>query len=141
MTKTFRLLVLAALGLYVLWFFFPYLDPFIFGEERLAVWGSSGFDAKLVFPVWYPYFWLAYWVVVAYGLYSFFRWSRDALIFGYIIGFFLEPVYGTTIQSPISEVLNRLNVLIDGIVIGMAYFSPVAERFKKTATSGVEQEV
>lgn len=140
MIRIFRSLVLISFGLYVLWFFFPWLEPSLYDEERLAIWGSSGFDAKLVLPDWYFYLWFAYWGVVAYGLYSFFGWSRDALIIGYIIGFFLTPVSGTTIQSPISEVLEGLNVLLDGVVIGMAYFSPIAERFRRSTTSLVNRQ-
>jgi len=131
MTRIFRSLVLLSFGLYVLWFFFPWFEPFIFDEERLAIWDSTGFDAKLDFPTWYSYLWFAFWAVVAYGLFNFFRWSRDALIIGYIVTFFLSPITGTTIQSPISEVVGNLNILLDGIVIGMAYFSPVAKLFNK----------
>lgn len=130
MTKTFRLLVLLSLGLYVLWFYFPYLDPYLFDDERLAIWDYTGFDAKFEFPLWHYYLWLAFWAVVTYGLYNFAKWSRDLLIIGYIVGYFLAPVYGTAIQSPVSSVLGNLNTLLDGIIIGMAYFSPVAERFR-----------
>ena len=134
MTRTFRSLVLLSLGLYVLWFFFPYLDPYLFDEERLAIWDYSGFDSKFEFPLWHSYLWLAFWAVVTYGLYNFAKWSRDVLIIGYIVSYFLAPIYGTTIQSPLSSVLGDLTTLVDGIVVGMAYFSPVAERFARRKT-------
>jgi hypothetical protein len=140
MTKTFRLLVLLSLGLYVLWFYFPYLDPFLFDEERLAVWGYSGFDTKFEFPHWHYYLWLAFWTVVTYGLYNFAKWSRDVLIVGYIVGYFLAPIYGTAIQSPLSSVLGNLSTLLDGIIIGMAYFSPLAERFARTTTGDAPKQ-
>lgn len=136
LTRRFRSFVLASLGLYVLWFYFPFVDPLLFDEQRLLDWSASGYDAKLPFPAWYPYLWLVYFLIVAYGLYNFHRWSRDALIIGYLAGFLLAPVHGTTIQSPASEVVSILITLLDGIVIGMAYFSSVAERFDKKASPG-----
>ena len=139
MTKIFRFLVLLSLGVYVLWYCFPYLDPHLFNQERLVIWSYSGFDAKFEFPQWHSYLWLAFWVVVTYGLYRFAKWSRDALIIGYIVGYFLAPIYGTDIQSPVSSVLGDLTTLLDGIIIGMAYFSPVAERFNKRTIDDVPE--
>jgi len=129
MTKIFRLLVLVSAGLYVLWFYFPYVDALLYDEWRVDIWNQSGFDAKFDFPGWHFYLWLVYWPVVWYGLFNFYRWSRDALIIGYILSYFLAPIYGTSIQSPVSGVVGNLSTLLDGIIIGMAYFSPLADRF------------
>ena len=140
MTKLFRSLVLLSLGLYVLWFYFPLLDPYLFDEERLAIWEYSGFDSKFDFPLWHSYLWLAFWAVVTYGLFNFAKWSRDVLIIGYIVAYFLAPIYGTTIQSPVSGILSDLTTLLDGIIIGMAYFSPVAGRFRQSAINDVPEQ-
>ena len=134
MEKRFRYLVLFSFVLYVLWFYFPYIDPLFFDEERLGAWELSGLDAKFEFPAWYNYLWMAFWAVVAFGLYQFNAWSRELLIIGYIIGYFLSPIHGTEIQSPLSASVSNLNTLIDGVILGMAYFSPVAERFNTRAT-------
>ena len=133
MAKLFRYLVVLALGLYVLWFYSPYLDPYIFDHSRLEVWSLSSFDAKFEFPSWYYYLWFALNVIITIGLYRFESWSRDLLILTYIIGWFMAPVHGTAIQSPLSAVVGNLGTLIDGVVIGMAYFSPVSQRFKARA--------
>lgn len=140
MTRIFRSLVLLSLGLYVLWFYFPYLDPYLFDEERLVIWDYSGFDAKFEFPIWHFYLWLAFGAVVTYGLYNFAKWSRDLLIIGYIVGYFLAPIYGTAIQSPVSGVLGDLTTLLDGIIIGMAYFSPLAGRFRQRTIDEVPEQ-
>lgn len=66
MTKTFRLLVLPSLGLFVLLFYFPNLEPYLFDEERLVIWNYSGFDAKFEMPLWHYYLWLGSWAVVTY---------------------------------------------------------------------------
>ena len=134
MKRIFRLLVLLSLGLYVLWFFFPYIDPLIYDEDRLELWSYSGFDALLEFPAWHFYLWLVFNAVITVGLYRFDAWSRDLLIICYILSYFLSPIYGTAVQSPISGVLGSLVTLLDGVVIGMAYFSPIASRFSGKAT-------
>ena len=131
MTKNFRYLILTSFGLYALWFHFPYVEPLLFDQDQIDVWDSSGFDAKIFFPQWHYYLWFAYWIVVWYGLFHFFRWSRDAMIIGYILSYFTAPIYGTVIQSPISNVLGNLHTLLDGIIIGIAYFSPISARFKR----------
>ncbi len=135
MTRIFRTLVILNLGLYLLWFHFPYVDPFLFDETSVELWALSGIDAKFDFPTWYGYLWVLYWILVAVGLFQFYRWSRDALIIGYVLGFLLAPIYGTVLESPASTALGDLNTLLDGIVLGMAYFSPLADKFGKVRSS------
>ena len=134
MVKLFRNFVLLSFGLYLLWFYFPHVEPLFFDEERLEIWDSSGFDAILQFPIWYYYLWMALYAVISIGLFQFNPWSRDLLIITYIIGFFLNPIYGTVIESPLSRSVGSLIGLIDGIILGMAYFSPISERFKPKAS-------
>ena len=54
-------------------------------------------------------------------------WFLFASVFGVVVVLFTGP----TILSPIDGFIDNLFLVIDGVLIGMMYFSPLKDRFSK----------
>ncbi len=134
MDKLFRYLVLSSLFLYVVWFFFPYAEPFIADPDTVYFWGGSGFDARFEFPSWYYYLWLTFWLISYAALFSFVRSARTIFTVGYILSICTLPFHGTVIQSPWSGLLGSLVSMLDGAILALAYFTSIGRKFGRKAT-------
>ena len=134
MERAYKALILTCLTLYLVYWFLPYLEPFLAdSEETLAFWDSTGFDRKFLYPTWYPYLWLAFWVVTYAGLYLQYRPRRTIFVVGYIFEFLITPFLGTIILSPWSAIVYDLNTLANGAVLAVVYLTTVAKSFEHAA--------
>ena len=130
MEKTFKTLVLSSFILFVIWWHFGYLDPFLTDDpDTLWFWNSVGFDAKFDFPGWYTHLWFAFWVVAYGGLFFLYRPMRSVFVIGYLLSYVTAPFHGSVIESPWSNIVGDLGTLLDGAILGLAYFSSVAKNF------------
>jgi hypothetical protein len=73
-------------------------------------------------------------IIIAVGnqIALFFYWNPSRLIYltFTILGFLATPFFGLVVSPPLEALGYELSVFISGVTLALAYFSPVAERFK-----------
>lgn len=138
LVRTFRVFVILATASYVLWFFFPSLSQYLANSLYQEIEGAlnqySGFGAAL--PIHHPLYygtWFGLWLITSAALIFFQNWARYLLLLLYVLDIVLLPFSGFTVQGPVENSLVQLTAVLDGAILAMAYFSPLAERFKRTA--------
>ncbi len=131
--RTFQVLVIAATVCYVVWFFMPYWSGYLTDlEDRLA--GYSGYGAIL--PIHHPVYssmWFGLSLLAAIGLMFLQNWARHLYLALSLLGPALAPFSGFVIQPPLDTFFSNANLLLDGAVLAVAYLSPLAASFRKTA--------
>lgn len=127
-TRIFRILVIAATTCYVVWF----LLPFWASDIELQVISYSGHGALL--PVRNPLYygsWFVLSIIAAVGMVYFCNWARHLYLGLSILGPVLAPFSGYLIQPPMDTLFSSANLILDGVVLGVAYLSPISKRFTK----------
>ena len=74
---------------------------------------------------------LAALVASVVGLYLFRPWSRPLAVGMTIVAVVLVPFFGAVAESGIASAAMELSSLLWGAVLAVAYFSPLAETFKR----------
>ena len=69
-------------------------------------------------------------IVSIIGLYLWKPWSRHLFLGVWILSVLLAPFVGPYVYSGIGYALYDLSSMLSGLLLGIAYFSPVAEKFK-----------
>lgn len=134
--RTFQILVVVATMCYVVWFFLPYW-PIYLTETEQRMTEVSGYGALL--PVQHPIYygtWFALWVVAAVGLMFIQNWARHLYLALSMLGLALVPFSGFIVQPPLDTLFSNANLLLDGVILGIAYLSPLADSFNNRNTKG-----
>lgn len=128
--RTFRILVAAATACYVVWFLLPYGASDL--EQRIAEYSGHG----AVLPIHHSFYygaWFTLWLVAALGLVLLHNWGRHLYLALSLLGIVVTPFSGYLIQPPLDTMFSSANLLLDGVVLAMAYLSPVAASFKESS--------
>ena len=130
----FRLLVLFAVALYVGLFFFPIIDSRFYSPEEIDLMTWAGYGAAFSRDV---LVYLAYGLLLAYGIIGigliYFRsWARDCFLLLVIILVLTSFAYGVNILTEASMAYLQLLNIIDGLIIGIIYFSALRKEFEVT---------
>lgn len=137
----FRISVVTPLVLSVLGVAYSFLAEPFFPEnwKNLIEWSGDGSvfpdDARAASP----------WIWLLFGLLAllaiallinqvllFFYWkpSRGIYLAGCILSYLSTLLFGLNILPPVEYLLYEVATFLSGITLALAYFSPVAERFK-----------
>lgn len=137
LVRMFRVFVVLATAAYIFWFFFPYLSPFLanalYQEIQSTLGHYNGFGAAL--PVNHPLYygtWFGLWLIASVSLMLFQNWARHLFLWLYAFAVVLMPFSGFTVQGPVENLLSQLIAVLDGAILAMAFFSPLAEHFRRT---------
>lgn len=127
-TSIFRILLLTAAICNTIWFFYYYIVPLSDAEARLvAIDGYGGFV-----PVQHPFFywgWFAIWLFATSGMFFFRNWARHLYLALSVVGQLLLPFSGYVTALPFDYFLSTTFLLLSGVILGMAYFSVLMEKF------------
>ena len=63
--------------------------------------------------------------------YFYWRHSRIIYLINFMTSFLATLLLGVSITTPVENVLNEIATFLSGIALALAYFSPVAERFRR----------
>jgi hypothetical protein len=92
--------------------------------------GSSQFNRVVI---WLEIILLAISLIDSVGLFLLRRWAKLLLLPLYALAMGLLPTNPVYIQTGWTRLLLSLSTLIGGIILGMIFFSPLAEVFDRTA--------
>ena len=75
------------------------------------------------------------WIIAAYFLLFFYiKWSREIYVIITLLFFLIELIDGNLggylLLSKIENLLYTIQTLLEGIIIALAYFSPLRDKFK-----------
>jgi hypothetical protein len=128
----FRGLILAATGCAVLYLvayiggFFqlpPELKNFANGRSQVLSIGSAIWLTVLGLGM------LVATVVSVIGLFVFWRPARPLTLFLAVVGLSLTPLSGPVVESGLTCLFHDLTMVLQGVIITLAYFSPVKDHF------------
>jgi hypothetical protein len=132
--RVFQILVVLSTLTYLSWFFFPnvleYFANSTYLEIQYRLGRYNGFGAFL--PVHHPLYygtWFGLSLLASIGVFFFQNWGRHLLLSLYALGVLLSLLSGFSVQGPVENFLGQLTVVLDGAVLAMAYFSPLAKHF------------
>ncbi|AFU99935.1 hypothetical protein [Simiduia agarivorans] len=69
-------------------------------------------------------------IVSFIGLLLFKSWARHIYLAGFVVAFSLYPFFGVMVTSGISQIFYDLSMVLSGVVIALAYYSPVARHYE-----------
>ncbi|WP_092999113.1 hypothetical protein [Thiohalomonas denitrificans] len=124
----FRIAVIAGAVTYVAYWFLPYtygyLDTF---TGSLLSYG--GHDAVFVGPELFHNVIFVAWLVAAVGLLLFRKLARSLFLILVVTTMALSPLYGLSVETAGGATLISIANMADGVVLALAYFSPVKNEF------------
>ncbi|WP_138438250.1 MULTISPECIES: hypothetical protein [Marinobacter] len=133
MIAIFRLLVVVqALLTAVLWLL-PYFDYQWLSIEELLVLEDSGTGAVFTSGNFIAWGIFTIWMALSLGLYFFVRLAREAFVVFYLVNFGLTLFMGIQVLTPLDQVVLGLLQVGDGMLIAIAYFTSVSQKFRTSS--------
>lgn len=129
--RTFQGLVLATTVLYVVWFFSPDWIRYLDDIEQEAM-RNAGYGAAL--PVYHPLYygtWFVLWIAAAFGMIALQNWARFLYLSLAVAGIGVTFYSGLIVQSPLDGVYTIATSILDGVVLCIAFLTPLADNFTK----------
>ena len=124
----FRIAVVAGALTYVAYWFLPYTYSYLdsFTGSLLSY---AGHDAIFVGSELFHNAIFTAWLAVAVGLILFRKIARTALFILVVATTALSPLYGVSVETAGGATLISIANMSDGLVLALAYFSPVKNEF------------
>lgn len=69
-------------------------------------------------------------IIISIGLFFFKKWAKKLLLISYVITLSLIPARDVYIETGWAELFFTLSTIIGGMILALAYYSPVAEAFE-----------
>lgn len=127
--RTFQALIIASAALYLGYFFLPYMPVQRSFEMAMVLeMNGHGGNPLVLHPAIYMSF-LAAKIISTVGLLLFLTWGRWVLVASVALGMTLIPFGGAAALPPLDNLLNGLIYLSEGVLIGIAFSSPLSECF------------
>ena len=133
MVNLFRTLVLSSFTLYLVFFFIPFLDPYLYDTETLNVITWEGYGRIFDIPHAINYIFILAYLVTLIGVLYFQSWARISFLILTVLSIIVTGIQGMQILPPIEGVLMYFINLVDGATIILMYFSSLSTRFNKYA--------
>ncbi|MFA4829044.1 MAG: hypothetical protein WC855_05565 [Thermodesulfovibrionales bacterium] len=130
MNKIFRLIILISIGSYVLLLFAPYNIPAIYDQSTLNLLEWSGYGANEILLNYGFWAVMVLYLISALGLWFFINEARFLYLAVIVFDLLSTPFGGLWVQSGIDGMLSYISTLLDGIILYMAFMSPVSQQFK-----------
>ena len=120
-------LCIAVLSYLVLWYF-PYMDKYLDSGQQEFL-SYSGSWAIYLLPDWLSWSLFIAWNVGALGMLLMRRLGRFIFLISVVLLIPLNILAGFTVISPPEALLSHVVTSSEAVVLTLAYFSPLKERF------------
>jgi hypothetical protein len=132
MAAAFRVFVVLSALAYTAWFIAPYA-PMSMADQAADLASWEGYGAYMAAGTWIHWPIFALWMIAAAGLWFFQAWARLSYAILVVLGIGLVPLSGFMVAPPWEALVYSLTLTLDGLVLGMAYFSTLRSRFGESA--------
>jgi hypothetical protein len=127
----FRSIVFTSAALYVVSYLLPY-ESFERNSAAVNLLRLDGYAAILNFTGPLPTLGVqVLWLVASVGLLHFDNWARYLYLGLTIWALIAAGLYGIRVTSPLESVLGLAVDLLDGVIVALAFLSPLKERFSR----------
>lgn len=121
--------VIAGCAFYVMYWFAPWAYGLFPGETQ-SILSYSSFDAWFEIPEWFSWGLFLTMLISYAGMFLFVKMFRTIFLVLNVVVILSSPVYGVSILTGLEVILVDASTLLSGVILGIAYFSPVSERFE-----------
>lgn len=129
--KIFRVLIVIDILLYLSALTLPLIDGSWLSEKELDVLSYLGYEALVVMPSFVHWFILISWFSIIIAMYFFVPVSRLFFLAWLILTTILVIISGMNVMTPLDAFHSDMGNILDGVILSMAYFSGVSQRFLK----------
>jgi hypothetical protein len=138
--RLFQFVVASSTVIYIVWFFLPYWSGYLSDDEyRLAEY--TGYGAIL--PVNHFLYYstgFCLWLISAIGLFFFQNWARHLFLALSLSALAAVSLSGFLVAAPVDAFLLNANLLLDGVILALAYLTPLAASFKARPNPAVKRD-
>lgn len=129
--KIFRALIIVNVLFYLSALTLPYIDGSWLTEKELDVLSYLGYEALIVLPSFAHWFILISWFSIILAMYFFVPVSRLFFLAWLVLTTMLVIVSGMNVMTSLDAFHSDMGNILDGVILSMAYFSGVSQRFFK----------
>ena len=129
----FRSIVVTSAALYVVSYLLPY-ESFENNSAAVNLLRLDGYAAIVRFEGPLPTIGvLVLWLIASVGLLHFDNWARYLYLGLTVWALIAAGLYGIRVTSPLEAVLGLAVDLLDGVIMALAFLSPLKERFSRSS--------
>jgi len=129
-SRTFRLLVAASAFLYLGWIVLPHLPRAFIPEVRPLLEKSGYGGADWVTAPWFYLGLGGAKMLASLGLFMFLAWGRWLFLAATVVAIASIFFAGISVASPLDGLVGFVATLVDGAILGLAFFSPIAAQMR-----------
>ena len=133
MNKAFRILIIIAALIYVVFYSLPYFDFMWLSKETLEFLSLRGNNSFITLPYSVVNLLYGLWLINSIGLYFYLPISRKVFIILLALSLILLPFVGYVAFSPFEALLITISNTIEGALLILMYFTSVKAKFERTA--------
>jgi hypothetical protein len=133
MISLFKVLVVLSYAIYVVFFWLPEFDFYIYDQDTIDILSWSGFGALLAPNNLIGYLFFVGYSVILIGLLLFKNWARLSFVVITIASVLFTAIQGIQVMPAIEATIQYITTLIDGATIAIMYLTSVGQRFNKNA--------
>ena len=133
MDKTFRVLIIIAAVVYVVFYSLPYFNFMWLNQETLEFLSKNGSNSIITLPYTLVNILYALWLINSIGLYFYYPISRKAFVVLLVLSLLLIPFVGNIAFSPVEALLITVTNTIEGALLILMYFTSVKVKFEQKA--------
>ena len=131
MEKIFRVFVVANVVAFSIYVIIPYIDSIFHSNEALDILAYSGYGAIIKLPSIYQWFSTLIWLPVSLGMFYYNSIARTLFLVLTIFFALTSTLHGFVVLTGYEVMVYEFTTLLDGVILTMAYFTSVSEKFKK----------
>ena len=126
--KIYQLSLILSCGSFLAYWYAPWLYGYLDSETQgILAWG--GHKAAIEMPEWFVYIYLVVIMLSYIGMYLFKKAFRTLFLVLTVVSYPLATISGMSVINGVEVAVVDLSTLLTGIIIALAYFSKLNERF------------
>lgn len=128
LTKVFRIALVVGSVAYAVYWFLPYSYGYLDSETGYLL-SYAGYGAMYSGNEFIDIAIFMAWLISAFGMFFFRKVARSIFLILVVTNIVAVPLYGISVETAGGAMMLDVAHIADGMVLALAYFSPVKDRF------------
>lgn len=134
----FRMLLVFSIVVYLFYYITPLFDDLWLDEYQIGLLLNNGAEATFYPSIYLDHLLAVTWVASSVGMMFFNNLFRALFTLLVVATTIMIPFLGWVVRTPIEEVAVVVLNIVDGILLALAYFSPLAREFNMHIKNSLE---